>query len=301
MTYDTKDLTALSNAEAFELVGPFGFVFEVIIAYPGGGRPVKAPIPAMLVLDGNTNLPIAAAAARMQAVSGVAEQIAVVSIATLKSEGFDMAIAKRLKYMSPGFPTLTDRAHDALQRMLQPLLTANSWSYEQGFGGGDEFHEFIISQVLPTLASDYGIDTQRSAIHGHSVAGAFVIHSLMQKPDSFIGYSASSFGTQWWTDFEAEFDKFLREKRTRSSAKPSFLYHAAGGQELEDPGIVEAGFGTPVLKRFEKRELPNLRLETQVFPDENHASIVPHAISTTVRKFFGVERNFLDALETTDS
>lgn len=70
-------------------------------------------------------------------------------------------------------------------------------------GGAPAFREFIDHVVKPAAQRDLRIDPARQTLFGHSLAGRFVLHTLLTSPTSFQTYIAVS-PSVWW-DREALF------------------------------------------------------------------------------------------------
>lgn len=58
-------------------------------------------------------------------------------------------------------------------------------------GGADKFLEFLAKELVPHIRSKYRTHPPL-VLQGHSLAGLFVLHTLVTKPDLFDGYIASS-------------------------------------------------------------------------------------------------------------
>ena len=56
--------------------------------------------------------------------------------------------------------------------------------------GADNFLEFIGSELIPAVEKDYR--TSMRILHGHSFCGSFTVYALINKPDYFDCYLASS-------------------------------------------------------------------------------------------------------------
>lgn len=56
--------------------------------------------------------------------------------------------------------------------------------------GADQFLDFITSELIPSLEKDYR--TSARILHGHSFCGSFTVYSLINKPEYFDYFLASS-------------------------------------------------------------------------------------------------------------
>lgn len=286
---------ALDDTKVLYLEGPFGFTFEVSIGFPPTTDHTNSGVPVLFVLDAPTTFPIAVTAARTQALIGLAPNMVVVGISTPREEGVVAHSAKRLKYLTPGAPELDDQTEPIIRGLIAPTMQENGWSIQECFGGASEFLSFIDDVVFPRINDLLKFDLIEKSIYGHSASGAFVMDAILNNPRIFSSHMLSSFGTQWWRDFDQRLEDRISSIETEESTTPLKVFHAAGGQELDDP-LIRNGFGTPILQRLEQRNIRGLELVTRVFPGENHASVIPAAISSGIRTQFGINRTFAEGI-----
>jgi len=247
---------------------------RVFVAWPEEPPP-PAGYPVLYLLDGNTSFPIAVAAARMQerrtAVTGVSPGL-LVGLGHPGDAPFDMPGRTRdYTPPAPGAPA--------------------------GSGEADAFLDLIRDVLRPEIARRWPVDPARQAIFGHSFGGLLVLHAFLTRPGLFPRSIAAS-PSIWWQD------------RAVLAAEPGFASHArpaglgllllVGGDE--EPGDAPpSGLSAERLARLRQaRMLGNARdlagrlgdlgveVGFHVFPDENHGSVVPAAISRALR--FGLRQ-----------
>jgi len=67
-------------------------------------------------------------------------------------------------------------------------------------GGSEKFRHFIRDELFPVIAAKYRVTDQRSII-GESLAGLFVLETMLLEPEMFSGFIAFS-PSLWWNDHE---------------------------------------------------------------------------------------------------
>ncbi|XQW86711.1 alpha/beta hydrolase [Thalassotalea piscium] len=97
------------------------------------------------------------------------------------------------------------------------------------FGKADLFLNFIESEVIPYLDSNYSINNNR-VLSGFSAGGSFVLYTIVTKPELFSGYFA--FSPAAWYDKSVVVNEF-KKGLNKVSGKPLFLYLSLGGAENE--------------------------------------------------------------------
>jgi predicted alpha/beta superfamily hydrolase len=81
-------------------------------------------------------------------------------------------------------------------------------------GGAAAFRKFLREELMPLIRARYRV-TEERAIVGESLAGLFVIDSLLSEPDLFDTYIAID-PSLWWND-----GKFLATAPARFAALPA--------------------------------------------------------------------------------
>jgi uncharacterized protein len=138
-------------------------------------------------------------------------------------------------------------------------------------GGNDKFRRFLRDELKPQIAARYHV-TAESALIGESLAGLFVIETLIVEPTLFDSYIAAD-PSVWWNE-----QALMREvHRLGWLAAPKQLYVATSG---DDPGGIEQLFsalriyGPPVTWKYEP------------MPHETHGTLFPTAALHGIRMVF---------------
>lgn len=175
--------------------------------------------------------------------------------------------------------------------------TANGWDNGRRQAdltapGAEVFHTFLETTLKPEIERTLPIDPRRQALFGHSLSGLFVLHALFNHPGGFQRYIATS-PSIWWDDraILRDADRFLAlPSETRGDAK---LLLTVGEYEQTIEPTRSDMEGAEKLRR--RRMVDNARALSQrlqqagvdaafvLFPQENHGSVIPAAISRAVR------------------
>jgi len=159
-------------------------------------------------------------------------------------------------------------------------------------GGADKFLKFFEEELIPTINQRY-----RSAPYkvfaGHSLGGLLAVHSYLSRPGLFDAHIAVS-PSLWWDD------KLMLKRAEAVFAKgkaQGVLFMSLGdeGKRMQEPFD---GLRT----MMEKNAGPDFHFGSQLFPDEDHGSVVLRSHYHGLRKVFDGwhlphEANFQQALE----
>ncbi|MBO8132913.1 alpha/beta hydrolase [Dickeya fangzhongdai] len=153
--------------------------YRLLIAWPDGPAP-KRGWPVMYLLDGERYFATA------------------VSLLTAMREprcGMTPGVIVAVDYDGP---TRRDRDYrPAVERLIPEPDPAGGLRPlgEQGDAAG--FRRFLLEELKPFIHQRYDIDSQRQALFGHSYGGLFTVDTLLEQPDSFQHFYASS-PSVWW-------------------------------------------------------------------------------------------------------
>lgn len=231
------------------------FVYEPPVAPPPGGFPV------LYLLDGNANFTTAVATVAMQMrrpeVTGVPAGV-IVGI---------------------GYPT--DEILEIRRRCLDYTPCANA---NQEGGGAERFSDFIEEELKPLVESIVPVDRRQQALFGHSFGGLFTLWSLFARPGSFRSYLAAS-PSIWWADqaILAQAEAFIGADAQAMLR----LFMTAGSLEgrppLPGPTYRTTMAEDAAMLAARLRAAGRLEVSFVELADETHVSIIPAAISRSVR------------------
>jgi predicted alpha/beta superfamily hydrolase len=146
-------------------------------------------------------------------------------------------------------------------------------------GGAAKFLECIEKEVIPFVESNYRVSSTDRALGGYSYGGLFSLYVLFMRPELFTLYFAGS--------PSIGYDKgvlYTYEKEYASTHKDlnATLFMTAGGAE-DSLLLVSVNRMAALLI---SRNYPGFKVETQVFPGENHMSCVPVAFMRAIRVLY---------------
>ncbi len=142
-------------------------------------------------------------------------------------------------------------------------------------GGSAAFRKFLRDELMPEIKRRYRT-TNETAIVGESLAGLFVVETLLLEPDLFDTYIAFD-PSLWWDD-----ERLVRQAGAKLRAWPQLertLYLASSGD------------GTPeITARFadalSKDAPPRIHWHYEKMPDEKHSTIYHPAALKAFRMVF---------------
>ncbi|MEN9492749.1 MAG: hypothetical protein RJA63_3198, partial [Pseudomonadota bacterium] len=165
----------------------------------------------------------------------------------------------------------TERRRD----LTGPTEVASDREIAPRVGGSAAFRRFIAEELIPQVEHDYRCNEHRAVI-GESLAGLFVIETLMQQPDLFDTWIAVD-PSLWWND--EVLLKHQAELLSQGDRQQDRLFMAT---TVETPiGQATARLHASLLHSGKLGELTLLPL-----PGETHASIYHPAAILAFRALF---------------
>jgi predicted alpha/beta superfamily hydrolase len=165
----------------------------------------------------------------------------------------------------------TERRRD----MTGPTERAEDRKIAPNAGGADKFRRFLRDEIKPLIAGRYRT-TGESALIGESLAGLFVVDTLVADPALFDTYIAVS-PALWWND-----RALVRALPAKLAAWPqtkATLWFASASDD-----IVEATDAAAAA--FKATSVPALRWHYEPMPAEKHSTIFPVAALKALRTLF---------------
>ncbi|HEX7240751.1 MAG TPA: alpha/beta hydrolase-fold protein [Longimicrobiaceae bacterium] len=153
----------------------------------------------------------------------------------------------------------TERRRD----MTGPTQNAEDRKIAPRVGGSAAFRAFIRRELMPRVKARYRT-TDETAVVGESLAGLFVVETLLEEPDLFDTYIAFD-PSLWWND-QGLVNGAAEELRGRPELRKT-LYLANSGEEMT-PGTMQRFADV-----LSSNAPPGLRWHLERMPEERHATI----------------------------
>ncbi len=166
----------------------------------------------------------------------------------------------------------TERRRD----MTGPTRNEEDRKIAPRVGGSAAFRAFIRRELMPRVRARYRT-TDETAVVGESLAGLFVVETLLAEPDLFDTYIAFD-PSLWWND-QGLVNGAAEALRGRPGLSKT-LYLADSAEEMT-PGTMQRF--ADVLSRSAP---PGLRWHLEKMPEERHATIYHPAALRAFRAVF---------------
>lgn len=204
--------------------------FQIAVARSGPRAPDARNTPVVFVTDADFLFGVATELARY----GVMGQILPPALIVGIGYGADLAAFAKLRT-----PDLTP----PLSESGRQSISAMTGFMGDKAGRADDFLSFLTGALRNEILSRYPDgEGGKRAVVGHSLGGLFVAHALIERPDAFDVYIASS-PSLWWDDFAiVQRAASLSARLSAISSKPA-VFIAAGGKEQDIPKSVPESLG----------------------------------------------------------
>jgi predicted alpha/beta superfamily hydrolase len=166
----------------------------------------------------------------------------------------------------------TERRRD----MTGPTSNAEDRKIAPRVGGSEAFRRFIRDELMPAVKARYRT-TAETAIVGESLAGLFVVETLLLAPDMFDTYIAFD-PSLWWND--AKLIESAEARLAAGAMKGRRLYVAVSGDGDRADAIARFG------RVLRERRTPGHEFQLVPMPDETHATIYHPAALRAFRLLF---------------
>lgn len=153
--------------------------------------------------------------------------------------------------------------------------------FQKHSGGGPAFANFLEKELVPYLSQHFRLNEIRALI-GHSFGGLFTSWMLLKRPQLFNGYIAVS--PSLWYDQRLVINMLNGHKKTEQqiSGKAFFAIGASENngqyQMVDDMKMFTNLLPTKVGK--------SLSIKSVIFPDENHDTVFPAALTRGLQFVF---------------
>ncbi|HKV72864.1 MAG TPA: alpha/beta hydrolase-fold protein [Gemmatimonadales bacterium] len=142
-------------------------------------------------------------------------------------------------------------------------------------GGGAAFLRVVREEIIPFVDARYRTTADRG-IMGHSHGGTFALYALLAAPGLFRRYAALSPSLWWDRGVMFGYEASLARERKDLDASVFLSYGSA-----ESPCIMQPA--QRMADSLRAHRYSGLDVQLQVFPDENHMTVLPSAIGQALR------------------
>ncbi len=252
------------------------FVFKPPLPPPPSGYP------AVMLTDANMSFPIAATVAATFAFAGKAALAIGVGYPT---DDVMELVRLRNRDLTPPTPL-----HAIKQNPGRPPPNI------EDYGGSEAFYRFLIEELRPAISAAYPVSAEDQTLYGHSLGGLFTLGVLLNYPQSFRNFVASS-PSIFWNERSALRDEagFVRKVQSKEAAPRALIL--VGADEQDVPETLLPGTTREQMKRMLRdwrmvdnaRELagrlaaikggPGYAIGFHALKQEDHLTALPASIS----------------------
>lgn len=198
-----------------------GRIYRIFVFKPAAPPPPSG-YPVVVVTDGNLTFPIMATLDATFALTGNAALVVGVGYATDDPMSL---FSLRYRDLTPPTPL-----SGIPQRPGQPPVKL------EDYGGSENFYRFLIDELRPAIAAAYPVNAGDQTLYGHSIAGMFTLGVLLNHPESFRNFIASS-PAIWWNKRSVLSDvpDFVRKIEAREVAPRVLILVGAKEEDVPSP------------------------------------------------------------------
>ncbi|MGW8318623.1 MAG: alpha/beta hydrolase [Candidatus Promineifilaceae bacterium] len=169
---------------------------------------------------------------------------------------------------------LTPERDEGTEKSSQEWLKRNVRT-----GGASSFAKFLEEELTTFVESNYRVDEQDRTLAGHSYGGLFTLYMMFHRPERYRNYIACSpsVGYKDQSIFGFE-ERYARRRKTL----PVKLYMSAG--ELEGGQEDSCEKMNRLAAQLESRNYGRFAFETQVFPGEDHCTVIAPSLQAGLKR-----------------
>lgn len=243
----------IRDVQTWTTTSDAGRDYKISVALPANYGETGDPYRVLYVTDANAEFGIAVETARLNAPGTM-----VVGI------GYD----------DPG----QGFAASGVRRTLD--LTPTEITADVPTGGAPEFLDFLRSELVPQIESEFHADPDDRALMGHSFGGLFATYALLHNDGLFERFVIAS-PSIWWDD------RTILDTEAAYAAEHDALdarvFLSVGELEETTSGFPMTSDMTNFARTLQSRDYDGLELGATVFPDETHLSVIGAAFSRGLR------------------
>lgn len=259
----------------------------------GEADPVSGPQALLIVLDAPYILGTVVETVRLQQMGGEVAAPIVVGIGT--SGDIETHALRRLKDFTPPQSDARRAEDGPVGGMLTALATQSRRSIGDLLGGAEAFLEFICTDLMRHVSSQYPVNERDVGLFGHSAGAVFCRYALLRRPGNFRRFLVGSLGTGWYGEDLGELeDAYSTQPNLEGRAS---IFQAVGERELDHPAFGPSlRGGLEAMERLASGVPEAIDLTQAVIAGETHCSVMAPLAAAGVRTLYGTGSSFMDAL-----
>lgn len=235
MPLPTQSPVSLYGSVQFDMHSVISGRTYRIFVYKPATSPPRTGYPVMVVTDGNLCFPLAATMAAAFELGGETALVVGVGYAT---DDPKKLFSLRTRDLTPPTP-LSGIPHMS----GQPPINL------EDYGGSENFYRFLIEELWPVIASTYPVDAGDRTLYGHSWGGLFTLNVLLNHPETFRNFIASS-PSIWWNKCSLfnDIPRFIAKVQAKEVAPRILLM--VGSKEQDMPAKLPQSMNNTLKKKF---------------------------------------------------
>ncbi len=268
----TKLPATLHGVDRFNVASKYlGGDIVVSVSLPQGYNPKEdKKYPVLYVLDGYYSFPIMHELNKL-----MFSEIEPVIIVGIGDDRMSLP-----EWLMTRYPILTHDV-DRYEDSFQVAVLLRGAPVKLNSGNGSHYYDAIKNEVIPIIESNYKTNKDRG-ITGHSLSGLFTSHVLFKDNGYFTRFGINS------AALFVNNDETFRLERTYYESKKELkgrVFISAAG--LEGKNLFEKR-ALNLAKTLKSRSYKNLHVESVIFPEESHVSVLGAMSSRTLYSLYGL-------------
>ena len=173
-----------------------------------------------------------------------------------------------------------------------PLLTHDKDTYEDEYhsnnlktklisGSGQQYYDAIKTEVIPFIESNYSTNDDRGMV-GHSLSGLFTSHVLFKDNGYFTRFGINSAALFVGDEGPFKLEQAFFESKKQLVGK---VFISAAGLEGDKLFVFRTNKFVNALR---SRHYQNFKVDSYIFPDESHASVIGAMLSRSLYSLYGL-------------
>lgn len=168
----------------------------------------------------------------------------------------------------------------------------NSRKDWEGSGGAPAFFDVVENEIMPFVENTFDVDETDRVLVGKSTSGLGATYALLNRPALFNRYVIVS-PAIWWDDWLMPREDRWVMRAARQTAKTEYpretrVYFAVGEAEERLDLVTDLYV---LANSLRKRGNPNLKVNLEVLPGEQHEGVFPAAFMRGIVGVYAGEEN----------